>query len=150
MGAMYRNILIPTDGSELSQKAVVQGVELAKALGAKVTAYFAAPPATPIIYRDHLPVGYATPEEHQNMIDAATAKVLGLVDATAKAAGVPCESLHTTSDFPEDEILKIAAKRNCDLIVMATHGQGGLRGVFIGSVTQKVLNLAKVPVLVIR
>ena len=121
---MYRNILIPTDGSELSQKAVVQGVELAKALGAKVTAYFAAPPATP--------------------------KVLGLVDATAKSAGVPCESLHTTSDFPEDEILKIAAKRNCDLIVMATHGQGGLRGVFIGSVTQKVLNLAKVPVLVIR
>src|SRR5687767_14738604 len=105
MGAMYRNILIPTDGSELSQKAVVQGVELAKALGAKVTAYFAAPPATPIIYRDHLPVGYATPEEHQHMIDAATAKVLGFVDATARAAGVPCESLHTTSDFPEDEIL---------------------------------------------
>jgi nucleotide-binding universal stress UspA family protein len=147
---MYRNILIPTDGSELSLKAVVQGVELARALGAKVTAYFAAPPATPIIYRDHLPVGYATTQEHQNMIDAATAKVLGLVDATAKAAGVPCESLHTTSDFPEDEILKIAAKRSCDLIVMATHGQGGLRGVFIGSVTQKVLNLAKVPVLVIR
>ena len=80
---MYRNILIPTDGSELSQKAVVQGVELAKALGAKVTAYFSAPPATPIIYRDHLPVGYATPEEHQRMIDAATAKVLGLADATA-------------------------------------------------------------------
>jgi nucleotide-binding universal stress UspA family protein len=147
---MYRNILIPTDGSELSQKAVVQGVELAKALGAKVTAYFAAPPATPIIYRDHLPVGYTTPEEHQHIIDAATAKVLGFVDATARAAGVPCESLHTTSDFPEDEILKIAAKRSCDLIVMATHGQGGLRGVFIGSVTQKVLNLAKVPVLVIR
>jgi nucleotide-binding universal stress UspA family protein len=147
---MYRNIFIPTDGSELSQKAVAEGVELAKSLGAKVTAYFAAPPATPIIYRDHFPVGYATPEEHLRMIEAATAKVLGFVDAAAKAAGVPCETVHTTSDFPEEEILKIAAKHNCDLIVMATHGQGGLRGALIGSVTQKVLNLAKIPVLVIR
>lgn len=147
---MYTNILIPTDGSELSQKAVVQGVALAKALGAKVTAYFAAPPATPIIYRNHLPVGYATPEDHQRMIDAATAAVLAFVEATAKTAGVPCETMHSTSDFPADEILKIVASRACDLIVMATHGQGGLRGVFIGSVTQKVLNLASVPVLVIR
>jgi nucleotide-binding universal stress UspA family protein len=147
---MYRNILIPTDGSELSQKAVAKGVELAKALAAKVTAYFAAPPATPIVYRNHFPVGYATPDEHQRMIEAATAKVLGFVDVTAKAAGVPCETLHTTSDFPEDEICKIAERHNCDLIVMGTHGQGGLRGALIGSVTQKVLNLAKVPVLVIR
>ena len=147
---MFKNILIPTDGSEFSQKAVARGVELAKVLGAKVTAYFAAPPATPIVYRDHLPVGYAPPEDHQRMIDEATAKALGFVERTAEASGVQCESIHTTSDFPDDEILRVAARMNCDLIVMATHGQGGLRGVLIGSVAQKVINKATVPVLIVR
>ena len=58
--------------------------------------------------------------------------------------------MHVTSDYPEEAILKIAAKKKCDLIVMATHGQGGLRGVFVGSVTQKVLNQSKIPVMVLR
>jgi nucleotide-binding universal stress UspA family protein len=147
---MFKNILIPTDGSELSQKAAVQGVELAKSVGAKVTAFFAAPPATPIVYRNHFPVGYATPAEHETMIEKAAAKHLETVERAAKKARVPCESIHVTSDYPEEAILKIAQKKNCDLIVMATHGQGGLRGVFIGSVAQKVLNQSKIPVLVLR
>ena len=72
---MFKHILIPTDGSELSQKAATQGVALAKAVGAKVTAVFAAPPATPIVYRDILPVGYATPGEHEQMIAKTAAKI---------------------------------------------------------------------------
>jgi nucleotide-binding universal stress UspA family protein len=147
---MFKNILIPTDGSPLSQKAVVQGVALAKSVGAKVTAFFAAPPATPIVYRDHLPVGYATPGEHEEMIRKTAAKYLGVVERAAKKAGISCESVHVTSDYPEEDILKVAQKKKCDLIVMATHGQGGLRGMFIGSVTQKVLNQAKIPVMVFR
>ena len=147
---MFKNILIPTDGSPLSQKAVVQGVALAKSVGAKVTAFFAAPPATPIVYRDHLPVGYATPGEHEEMIRKTAAKYLGVVKRAAKKAGISCESVHVTSDYPEEGILKVAQKKKCDLIVMATHGQGGLRGMFIGSVTQKVLNQAKIPVMVFR
>jgi nucleotide-binding universal stress UspA family protein len=147
---MFKNILIPTDGSPLSQKAVVQGVALAKSVGAKVTAFFAAPPATPIVYRDHLPVGYATPGEHEEMIRKTAAKYLGVVERAAKKAGISCESVHVTSDYPEESILKVAQKKKCDLIVMATHGQGGLRGMFIGSVTQKVLNQAKIPVMVFR
>jgi nucleotide-binding universal stress UspA family protein len=147
---MFKNILIPTDGSELAQKAVVQGVALAKSLGAKVTAFYAAPPATPIVYRNHLPVGYTTPTEHQQMIEKTAAKYLQAVERAAKKAGVTCESVHVTSDYPEDEILKTAKKKKCDLIVIATHGQGGLRGVFIGSVTQKVLSQSKVPVMVVR
>jgi len=146
---MFKNILIPTDGSPLSQKAVVQGVALAKSVGAKVTAFFAAPPATPIVYRDHLPVGYATPGEHEEMIRKTAAKYLGFVERAAKKAGISCESVHVTSDYPEEGILKVAQKKKCDLIVMATHGQGGLRGMFIGSVTQKVLNQAKIPVMVL-
>lgn len=147
---MFKNILIPTDGSPLSQKAVVQGVALAKSVGAKVTAFFAAPPATPIVYRDHLPVGYATPGEHEEMIKKTAAKYLGFVERAAKKAGISCESVHVTSDYPEEGILKVAQKKKCDLIVMATHGQGGLRGMLIGSVTQKVLNQAKIPVMVFR
>lgn len=147
---MFKNILIPTDGSPLSQKAVVQGVALAKSVGAKVTAFFAAPPATPIVYRDHLPVGYATPGEHEEMIRKTAAKYLGFVERAAKKAGIWCKSVHVTSDYPEEGILKVAQKKKCDLIVMATHGQGGLRGMFIGSVTQKVLNQAKIPVMVFR
>ena len=89
---MFKNILIPTDGSPLSQKAVVQGVALAKSVGAKVTAFFAAPPATPIVYRDHLPVGYATPGEHEEMIRKTAAKYLGVCRARGEEGGRPVRS----------------------------------------------------------
>ncbi|MBX9826905.1 MAG: universal stress protein [Xanthobacteraceae bacterium] len=147
---MFKNILIPTDGSELSQKAAAKGVALAKALGAKVTAFFAAPPATPVVYRNNLPVGLAQPAEHEAIIKQTAAKHLDVIERAAKKAGVKCESIHATSDYPEDDILKIAAKKKCDLIVMGTHGQGGLRGIFVGSVTQKVLGKSKIPVMVVR
>lgn len=147
---MFKNILIPTDGSILAQKAVVQGVALAKAVGARVTGFFAAPPATPIVYRDHLPVGLAQPAEHAAIIERAAAEFLGFIERTADEAGVPYEGLHKTDDFPADAILETAARRNCDLIVMATHGEGGLRGMFIGSVAHKVVNHAKVPVMIVR
>lgn len=147
---MFKNILLPTDGSPLAQKAVVQGVALAKAVGAKVTGFFAAPPATPIVYRHHLPVGFVQPGEHEQLIAKMVADYLGFIEQTAKEAGVPFEGVHKTDDFPADAILATAASKNCDLIVMATHGHGGLRGVFIGSVAQKVLNQAKVPVMTVR
>jgi nucleotide-binding universal stress UspA family protein len=147
---MFKNILIPTDGSSLSQKAAAQGVALAKAVGARVTGFFAAPPATPIVYRNNLPVGLAQPGEHEAMIEKTAAKHLDFIERAAKKAGVKSESVHATSDYPEDDILKIAAKKKCDLIVMGSHGQGGLRGVFVGSVTQKVLAKAKIPVMVVR
>lgn len=147
---MFKNILVATDGSEISQRAVMKTVELAKSVGAKVTAFFAAPPATPIVYRYNLPVGYAQPEEHQKLIDEATAKALGDVEKACEQAGVDYAGLHVTSDFPEDEILKAAARCQCDLIVMGSHGHGGMRGALIGSVAQKVLTKATVPVMVIR
>ena len=147
---MFKNILIPTDGSPLSQKAVVKGVELAKSLGAKVTGFFAAPPATPVIYRDNLPVGFAQPGEHAQMIKRTAARRLEFIERAAKKAGVHFEGVHVTSDYPADAILDVAKKKKCDAIVMATQGEGGLRGLFIGSVTQKVLNQSKLPVLVLR
>lgn len=147
---MFKNILIPTDGSELAQRATIQGVALAKSVGAKITAFFAAPPATPVIYRNHLPVGFAQPTYHEKIIERTAIKHLEFIGRAAKKAGVKCESLHVTSDYPEDDILKIAGKKKCDLIIMGTHGQSGLRGIFLGSVTQKVLGKSKIPVMVIR
>lgn len=147
---MFKNILIPTDGSELSQKAVAAGVALAKAVGARVTGFFAAPPATPIVYRHHMPVGFAQPAEHAQLIEQTAAKYLDYIARAAEQAGVAYQGLHATNDYPADAILDIADKEQCDAIVMGTHGEGGLRGVFIGSVAQKVINQAKIPVMIVR
>jgi nucleotide-binding universal stress UspA family protein len=147
---MFKNVLVPTDGSSLSLKAAAQGVALAKSLGAKVTGFFAAPPATPVVYRNNLPVGFAQPGEHAQMIEKTAAKHLDALERLAKKAGVRFEGVHATNDYPADAILDIAKKKKCDVIVMATQGEGGLRGMFIGSVTQKVLNQSKIPVLVLR
>ncbi len=147
---MFKNILVPTDGSSLSLKAAAQGVALAKSVGAKVTGFFAAPPATPIVYRNNLPVGFAQPGEHEKIISKTVAKHLDAIERLAKKAGVRFEGAHATNDYPADAILEVAKKKKCDAIVMATQGEGGLRGMFIGSVTQKVLNQSKIPVLVIR
>jgi nucleotide-binding universal stress UspA family protein len=147
---MFQNILLPTDGSPLAEKGVMLGIDLARAVGARVTGFFAAPPATPIVYRHHFPVGLTQPAEHEKLIAKAAADYLGFIEQTAQQAGVPCETLHETDDYPADAILKIATKKGCDLIVMATHGEGGMRGVLIGSVAQKVLNQAKIPVMTLR
>jgi nucleotide-binding universal stress UspA family protein len=147
---MYKHILIPTDGSKLSQRAVVAGVKLARALGARVTGLFAAPAATPLVYRDLLPVGYGTPQQNAALIKRATLRHLAVIERAAKAAGVRCETVCVTDDFPADAILAQAKRRKCDLIFMASHGRGGLKGVLLGSETQKVLTHARIPVLVCR
>ena len=145
---MYKHILIPTDGSPQSRKAVAGGVALAKAIGAKVTGIFAAPPATPIVYRNNLPVGFSMPADHKRLIDESAARYLGAIEQAAKKAGVPCEVITVTSDYPADTILATAKKKKCDLIVMATHGRRGISGVLLGSETQRVVTHAEIPVLV--
>ena len=147
---MYKHILLPTDGSAASRRAVEAGVALAKSTGARVTGLFAVPPATPILFRDKLPAGYATPRKNEALLSRAAESHLDVIRAAAKKAGVRCEVLSVKSDYPADSILKIARQAKCDLIVMASRGRGGLRGVLLGSETQKVLNASPVPVLVYR
>ena len=147
---MYKHILIPTDGSDLSRAAALQGVKLARSLGARVTAFFAAPPATPVIYDGFLPTGYATTTEHAAMIEKIAAKYLGVIEKACAAAGVPYDSVHETNEFAAEAIVALAKKRKCDLIFMASHGRRGLSGFVLGSQTQKVLTQSKVPVLVYR
>lgn len=147
---MYKHILLPIDGSALSRAAVRAGVKLAAATGARVTGFYAAPPATPIEYRGFLPVGYRDPAERARAIETAATRHLAEVEKIARAAGVRCKVEHVTDDFPAEAIVAAARRNKCDLIFMSSHGRHGFKPSLLGSQTQKVLSLSKVPVLVHR
>jgi nucleotide-binding universal stress UspA family protein len=147
---MFSHILIPTDGSHISQEAARAGVRLAKALGARVTGFFAAPAPTPIVYANFIPVGLISPEEHAKLIENTARQYLAVIERAARDAGVPCEVLHHTNDFPAEAIIAAAREKGCDCIFMASHGRSGRRGPLLGSETQKVVNQASVPVVIYR
>jgi len=147
---MFKHILLPTDGSPASLRAAVAGIDLAKAVGARVTGFFAAPAPTPLVYEHFVPVGYMPPEQHAEVIEKAARRYLGAIEQAAKAANVPCESVHQTSEFPWESILETAKRRKCDLIFMASHGRRGIAALLLGSETQKVLANSPIPVLVYR
>lgn len=118
--------------------------------GAKVTAVYAAPPPTPLVYKKLLPVGYGTSTEHAAAIRKSAKLYLGVVEKAAKAAKVPYKLVSTTRDFPSDVILATANKEKSDLIFIASHGRRGLSRALLGSQTQKVIAGSKVPVFVHR
>jgi nucleotide-binding universal stress UspA family protein len=125
---MYRHILVPTDGSEFAERGVAHGLALAKSVGAKVFAINVVEP-----------------------IFAVTGDFAGVLDRVAKAAreaGISCETIQLENVPPHQAIIKAAEDKGCDLIVMSSHGLGGLPMLLIGSVTNKVLTYAKTPVLV--
>lgn len=150
MAAVFKHVLIPTDGSEASSRAVSAAVKLAGALGARVTGLFVAPAPTPLVYHGIVPVGYMTPEEHAEMIERAATRYLRVIERAAKRAGVTCECVTIPGEYPADGILETAKLRKCDLIAMASHGRHGVSAALLGSETQKVLARAAIPVLVYR
>ena len=147
---MYKNILVPTDGSPLSRAAAAKAVEFAKSVGAKITAFFAAPAPTPLVYKGMLPVGFITPSTQAKLTENLAAQHLERVEKLARAAGVPVKSVHVTDDYPASAILATAKKEKCDLIYMASHGRTGFHDSLLGSQTQKVLAQSRIPVLVHR
>ena len=148
---MYHHIMLPIDGSELSLKAVQEGVNLAKALGSTIT-------LITIISPYHLGVtspltsGFVNELEkrHDEESTKAAQKLHTEVVARAKSEGVQCDSLVVMSDNPYAQITENAQTRKCDLIVMASHGRRGFDAVVLGSETIKVLTHSKIPVLVVR
>jgi nucleotide-binding universal stress UspA family protein len=146
---MFKNILIPTDGSEQSQDAIRKGVELARLHGARVTGIHVIPDY-------HLLIAYegafdpVTEERIEEEAKARADAYLKFVREAATAAGVPCATVCETSDHPYDAILRTADANGCDLILMTSHGRKGLAAVLLGSETRKVLTHTKVPVLVVR
>lgn len=147
---MYKNILVPTDGSPLSRAAAAKAVKLAKSVGAKITVFFAAPAPTPMVYKGLLPVGYMTPTKHAQLVEKLAKSNLEHAEKLARAAGVPVKSVHVTDEYPADAILAAAKKEKCDLIYMASHGHTGFHDSLLGSQTQKVLAKSRIPVLVHR
>ena len=144
---MYQHILIATDGSELAGRAVSAGLELAKALRAKVTAVTATEPWSSMVTGD---VALSFPiHDYEKAAAENAARILSAVSETAGQAGVACETLHI-NDFPADGIVETAKARGCDLIVMASHGRRGLSKLILGSQASRVLALSPVPVLVCR
>jgi len=145
---MFKTILVPTDGSPLSDKAVNAAVELAKTHGGKIVGICVAEPYP------FSPLSDASfPDERtlyeQKAHDIAQQHV-GKVAAAARVLGVPCETMVTQSFSPYEEIIKAADKWNCDVILMASHGRKGLSRLLIGSETQKVLTHSTIPVMVFR
>lgn len=147
---MFKNILIPTDGSETALKAMRAGIELAAETGARVTGYCAQERAPIQIYGE----GYGMDKQlvaefEKRASDFAQKNVRG-VEAAARAAGVPCRVLVTKATLTYRGIIDAAEKKGCDAIVMGSHGHRGLKKLLLGSVTQEVLTHSKLPVLVFR
>jgi len=145
---MYQHILLPTDGSELSAKAVRDGIQLAKEIGARVTAVHITPPFYPSEMSPSALTAHA--QEHEAKSKESAKRALGAVEEAARAAGVPCATLHRVSDGPFEEIIQVANESGCDLIFMASHGRRGVKALLLGSETNKVLTHSRIPVLVTR
>jgi nucleotide-binding universal stress UspA family protein len=145
---MFRHILIPTDGTDLSRKAVIYGVQLAKSLGARVTAITLTEPYH-IASMDAVLVA-ETVEEHDERVARVADRALEQVKMAAEAAGVTAETVHESHDQPYRAIIDCALANQCDLIVMASHGRRGVAALLLGSETAKVLTHSTIPVLVYR
>lgn len=145
---MYRHILIPTDGSELSQKAVDYGMALAKSVSAKVTVLTVSMPFHAFAVEPGMIAD--TPEQYGKRIAALTAKYLNVAKEAASAAGVSCDTMHVEHDQPYLAIIDTATRKSCDLIVMASHGRRGFSAIVLGSEAVKVLTHSTIPVLVFR
>lgn len=145
---MYSRILIPTDGSELADKAVDQGLALAKVVGSKVTIVRVTNVPAPMVYEG---VVVALPtEEIRAEIATRVAEHFKMLESKASALGVAIETVHVEHDSPWEAIIDTAKAKSVDLIVMASHGRRGLSAVLLGSETQKVLTHTTIPVLVCR
>ena len=146
---MFKNILVPTDGSERSQGAVRKAVELANLCEARITGIHVIPDY-------HLLIAYegafdpVTEERIEEEAKTRAETYLAFVRKIAQDAGVPCDTVCETSDHPHDAIVKTADTHKCDLIVMTSHGRKGLAAMLLGSETRKVLTHVRIPVLVVR
>jgi nucleotide-binding universal stress UspA family protein len=148
---MYKSILIPTDGSELAMKAVEHGLALGKAVNAPVTFVTATADWSATQMSELVERGVAEPVQHYEKKAAAWAgKVLAECEDRARRAGVNCTTIHAQDKAAADAIIETAKAKGCDLIVMSSHGRGGVGRMLLGSVANKVLTYSTLPVLICR
>jgi nucleotide-binding universal stress UspA family protein len=147
---MFKHVLIPTDGSELSDLAVTKGAVFAGEIGAKVTLFFAKPGFPVAYFGEGALIDPLSPAQYSEMADQQADKVLKAAAAICVAAGVSTNLVSATSDVPYEAIIEAAESAGCDLIFMASHGRRGISGLLLGSETNKVLTHSRIPVLVYR
>ncbi|MEO7393201.1 MAG: universal stress protein [Ramlibacter sp.] len=147
---MYERILVTTDGSALSKKAVRSAVELAQATGAALVALHVVPRYPMSYFEGSIAM---RPDEMARTEKAWADKGQELVDKVAsgaQAAGVKAKGVVMRSDLIAESVIAAAKKHRCDLVVMASHGRKGIKRLLLGSETQHVLTHSQVPVLVLR
>jgi nucleotide-binding universal stress UspA family protein len=144
---MYTRILLPTDGSDITGKAVSTAVKLAATLGAEISALAVKEPFPYSAITEMQPM---PPQEFFDTQDRIATRNLGLVSTACSAAGVKCNALAIEAVHPWEAILEQAKVQGADLIVMASHGRRGMSALLLGSETQKVLTHGTIPVLVVR
>lgn len=147
---MFKHILVPTDGSTLSQDTVRRAVTFAREAGAHITAFYAKPEYPVAYFGEGALIDSTTPEQFAKLADEQADKVLGFVEKLCDQTGVPCTRLTLTSDVVYEAIIEAANQSQCDLIFMSSHGRRGISGLLLGSETNKVLTHSTIPVLVYR
>ena len=147
---MYRHILITTDGSEIAQKGVDHGLELAKSLNAKATIVTVTEVVMPHLPRGGEATAFAHFHEYAAIQKEAAERVLAAAKEKAGRKGVEADTVCVELGSPADSIIETARERGCDVIVIASHGRRGLRRLMLGSVAAEVATLSPVPVLIVR
>jgi nucleotide-binding universal stress UspA family protein len=147
---MFKHILVPTDGSQLSQDTARRAVSFAKEAGARVTAFYAKPEYPVTYYGEGALIDSTTPDQFAELAEQQAQEYLGFVENLCQEAGVQCNKLTLTSDIIYEAIIEAATQSDCDLLFMASHGRRGFSGLLLGSETNKVLTHTKIPVLIYR
>ena len=147
---MFKHLLVPTDGSELSEGTVRRAISFAKDAGAQITFFYAQPDFPMPIYGEGALIDPTTPEQFARASALEAEEILSRAKAAAEAEGVNVATDTTVNEVPYEAIIDAAARHGCDLIFMASHGRRGLASLLLGSETHKVLTHSTVPVLVYR
>jgi len=145
---MFKHILLPTDGSPLSEVAIKKGMQFARSIGAQVTGLHVIDPFHLFSTSEEMLTD--SKEQYEQDSRAQARSALAVVYAVAKENGVSCDCISETNSHPYAVIVETAEKRGCDLIMMASHGRRGVQALLLGSETTKVLTHSKIPVLVLR
>ncbi len=144
---MFKKILLPTDGSELSSRAIAGAIDMAKRLGARILGMTVVEPYSYSSLSEYRPESF---EDYEARMTKVAQERLDALAGAAKAAGVEAEAKIVRSFSPYEAIIETARSNDCDAIFMASHGRRGLSAVLLGSETQKVLTHSTIPVLVYR
>ena len=147
---MFKHILIPTDGSDLSKKAIKKGIEFARKTKARITAIHVVPEFRVIADESFVSL---SPEAKKRFEEESLRRARTMLDSIVKQAkeqGVSCAAVAEANDLPYQQIIATAKSKKCDLIFMASHGRRGIASVLLGSETAKVLTHSTIPVLVVR